>query len=313
VSTIFILGGGGFLGDEIERHFRKLGWRTVSIGRRARGSMAQLRYEWHLPHQGFGDLLAAEKPQLCVNTAGTASVLNSLAEPLLDFNASAGLNFEILDNLRRCAPSTAYIYFSSAAVYGDPRTLPVNEDADIAPVSPYGWHRRMAELAVAEFARHFGTRAASLRIFSAYGPGLRRQVIWDLAKRAIGDADRQLLVQGSPEDSRDFIYGRDVARALQIVFERGDLSGECYNAAAGVETPIGDLAALILRLLGHSRQIKFSGDRRPGNPSRWHADIGKLRSLGYSPSTALDDGVSQVVKEAIRTLGEETTGEKTLG
>ena len=229
--------------------------------------------------------------------------MNSLAEPLFDFEASTGLNFHVLEDLRRHSPRTIYVHLSSAAVYGEPAVLPVREGAAIAPISPYGWHRRMSELMAEEYARQFGMHTASLRIFSAYGPGLKRQVVWDLASRAAADPDSALVLQGCAEDSRDFIHGSDVARAAQIVVEQGQLAGECYNVAGGLETPIGEIAALVLRALGRSPQIDFNGQRHPGNPSRWHADIGKLRALGFAPRIGLNDGVRQVVEEAIRGRG----------
>jgi len=303
LKTIFILGGGGFLASAIEGYFRDLGWRTVAIGRRAAASHSDVRHVWALPHREFDNLLAAEKPQLCVNAAGSASVANSFVEPLFDFEASAGLNFYVLENLRRRSPATIYIHLSSAAVYGNPRTLPVREDAEIAPISPYGWHKRMAEMATEEFARQFRMRTASLRIFSAYGLGLKRQVIWDLVNRAVTELGGPLLLHGCPEDSRDFIHGLDVARSLQTVAEQGKLVGECYNVAGGTETPVGEIATLVLRLLGRSSQFGFNGERRPGNPSRWHADINRLRSLGFSPCVALDDGVRPIVEEVARIRG----------
>jgi UDP-glucose 4-epimerase len=303
MKTIFILGGGGFLANEIEEHFRNLGWRAVAIGRSAAASRSELRHVWALPHPEFGNLLATEKPQLCVNAAGTASVSNSLAEPLSDFDANTGLNSHILEDLRRRSPATIYIHLSSAAVYGEPAILPIREDAKIAPISPYGWHRRLSEMVAEEYARHFGMRTASLRIFSAYGVSLKRQVVWDLASRAIAHPNQPLLLQGCPEDSRDFIHGGDVARALQMVVEQGELAGECYNVAGGTETPIHEIAALVLHMLGRSSQISFNGQRHPGNPSRWHADINKVRSLGFSPRIGLNNGVRQVVEVVIRASG----------
>jgi UDP-glucose 4-epimerase len=146
-----------------------------------------------------------------------------------------------------------------------------------------------------EHARQFGMPTASLRIFSAYGAGLKRQVVWDLVSRAVAHSDQPLLLQGCPVDSRDFINGSDVARAVQLVAERGALAGECYNVAFGTETPVYEIAALVLRLLGRSAGIEFDGQRRAGNPSRWHADISKIRSLGFSPRVGLEDGVREVI------------------
>jgi UDP-glucose 4-epimerase len=303
VSTIVVLGGGGFLAGHIERHFKRLGWRVVSIGREAAASHSDVRHAWNLPHQEFAYLLAIERPEACVNAAGGASVPASMVEPLADFETSTLLNFRALDDLRRRSPSTAYIHLSSAAVYGDPARLPVAEDAEIAPISPYGWHKRLSEIVLEEHSRMFGMRTASLRIFSAYGAGLRRQVVFDVASRAIAEPSRPIVLFGRPEDSRDFVHGSDVAEAVQVVVERGQLNGECYNVAAGVETRVYDLAFLVLQLLGRRDEITFDGQPRPGNPSRWRADVSKLRALGFSPGIVLEEGIAEVINEVKQANG----------
>jgi UDP-glucose 4-epimerase len=303
VSTILILGGGGFLAGHIQRRYRALGWRVVSVGREAGAAAGEVRHAWSLPHPELAHLLAVEQPDICVNAAGRASAPASMVEPLADFEASTLLNFHILDDLRRRSPGTVFIHLSSAAVYGDPACLPITEDAPVAPISPYGWHKRLSEMVVEEHARQFSLRGASLRIFSAYGPGLRRQVVWDLISRAVANPDGPLVLQGLAEDSRDFIHGADVAAALQTIVERGELVGESYNLASGVETSMGELAALIMRLLGRGPDIAFDAQRRPGNPGRWHADIGRLRALGFAPSLSLESGVRQMVEEVLRANG----------
>ena len=304
MSTIVILGGGGFLGDQISHHYAKRGWRVVSIGRSAAMSnpsmpAAHVRHVWQLPHAEFAHLLAVEQPDVLVNAAGRASVPASMVEPLADFQTSTLLNYQVLEDLRRRSPQTVYIHLSSAAVYGNPSALPVREDAVLAPISPYGWHKQMSEQVLVEHASLYGMRTASLRIFSAYGPGLRRQVVWELASRAVALKEGPLLLQGNPEDSRDFVHGVDVAAAVQTVAARGALGGEVYNVAGGTETRVRDLASLVLRLAGRPADIAFDERRRPGNPGRWHADVGRLRALGFVPRIGLDDGVHLVINKVI--------------
>jgi nucleoside-diphosphate-sugar epimerase len=90
-----------------------------------------------------------------------------------------------------------------------------------------------------------------------------------------------------------------VAAAIAAVAERGELKGECYNVACGSEVYIKDLAGLIARRLGGVSFLNFDNVRRPGNPSRWHADIAKLRALGFSPQISLEEGVAEIVREVV--------------
>ena len=226
-----------------------------------------------------------------------------MTDPLADFGAATLLNFRILDDLRLHSPATIYLHISSAAVYGNPTELPIAEDAPIAPISPYGWHKRFSEQVLEEFAVLFGIRTASLRIFSAYGPQLQRQVVWDLAVRALASEAGPLVLRGLSDDSRDFIHGRDVAVAAQLIAERGALSGECYNVASGAETKIATIAQLVIEAVGSSSNIAFDQERPAGNPARWHADIGRLMALGFRPGTTLVDGIAEVV-EAARSMGQ---------
>lgn len=299
MSTIIILGGGGFLAGHIQRRYRQLGWRVVSIGRSAATTEGEVRHAWTLPHPEFARLLAVEQPQICVNAAGRASVPASMLEPLADFEASTLLNFRILDDLRRRSPHTIYIHLSSAAVYGEPSRLPVAETARLAPISPYGWHKRLSELVVEEHSTQFGMSSASLRIFSAYGAGLQRQVVWDVVSRAVAHPEKPLELQGDPLDSRDFVHGSDVAAAIQVIAERGALVGECYNVASGNETTMQQLGGTILRLLGRESELRFDNRRRAGNPGRWQADIGRLASLGFVAERRLEVGIEEIISHQV--------------
>ena len=107
------------------------------------------------------------------------------------------------------------------------------------------------------------------------------------------------MLQGCPDDSRDFVHGSDVAAAIAIIAERGELKGECYNVAYGSEVRIKDLAAMIMRLFDRAPALEFDNVRLPGNPSRWHADTTKLRILGSTPHMSLEQGTAEVVQEVI--------------
>ena len=168
-------------------------------------------------------------------------------------------------------------------MYGDPELLPIAEDAPLAPVSPYGRHRVESE----QLAAESGVPLAIARVFSAYGEGLRRQVLWDVARRALAGGPVEL--SGTGEETRDFVHARDVAAAVSAIAQRSAFQGEIVNVATGAETTIADLARLT-RTSSAAREVRFTGVGRPGDPARWRADIGRLRSLGFEPSVAIEDG-----------------------
>jgi UDP-glucose 4-epimerase len=117
-----------------------------------------------LPNPALGELLAAERPQVCIHCAGRASVPQSMKDPAPDFRDNTALTFELLNLLRQYVPGCRFLLLSSAAVYGNPRSLPVGEGDEVRPVSPYGFHKRQCELLCQEFSSIYGVPTASVRI-----------------------------------------------------------------------------------------------------------------------------------------------------
>jgi len=269
--TTIVTGHGGFLGGYLAAELRGQGETVVGAG----------RPDLEIPSDEFAALVARTRPDLVVHCAGPASVPRSIEDPAGDRRGSV----EVLRALLPQLGSTRLLLVSSAAVYGDPERLPVAESAPLAPVSPYGRHRVEAE----RLALESGVPVAVARVFSAYGEGLRRQVLWDVARRALAGGPVELSGTGS--ETRDFVHARDVAAALGAIAQRAAFQGEIFNVGTGVETPIARLAELITTELG-GRDVHFTGVGRPGDPARWRADIAGLRSLGFEPTTSIEAGAA---------------------
>lgn len=121
----------------------------------------------------------------CINCAGAASVSDSILNPLRDYTLNTYNVFKILDAIRLFQPDCKFVNLSSAAVYGNPHRLPVQENLDLIPVSPYGVHKLHAEMIGEEFYNYYNIPNCSLRIFSAYGPRLKKQLLWDIFQKQI--------------------------------------------------------------------------------------------------------------------------------
>lgn len=293
-SRLLVTGVQGFLGRYIARHFTEKGWSVVGVDN-APAENAPLSdlshyYGLKLPDSRFGDVVKKHNPDLCVHCAGTASVGLSMTDPERDFYGSTALTFDVLNTLRIHALQCRFILLSSAAVYGNPRSLPIDESYLPGPISPYGFHKWQCEQLCREFAIVYGLPTASVRIFSAYGPGLRRQVLWDICRNAL--LRSSLMLQGKGTESRDFIHAIDVARAVEIVAGRSPMKGEVYNLASGRETSIEALARMALRELGMQFQPQFNGIVPPGTPTNWCADISELRRLGFDISISIERGIA---------------------
>jgi UDP-glucose 4-epimerase len=291
-ETVLITGVAGFLGSYCAREFRNRGWRVVGIDIAVNGPEGVEYRQLALPDPALAGIVASTKPAACIHCAGRASVALSLSDPAADFRDGPALTFELLEVLRREAPECRTVLLSSAAVYGNPESLPVTEALQLAPLSPYGFHKLQCELIAEEFTRFFGLPTCAVRIFSAYGRGLRRQVVWDICERALKHG--YLRLRGTGLESRDFIHAADVAAALALIVEKGGFGADRYNLASGVEITIRDLAAKLVEKLGLPVTPEFDGAETPGDPRNWRADISRVSALGFEQRIPLDDGLAEV-------------------
>jgi UDP-glucose 4-epimerase len=292
-STILITGVAGFLGRYIARHFHRQGCKVIgtdnSPPENAPTENISSYHRMRLPDHQFEHLLQTSQPDVLIHCAGRAAVALSVDDPHADFYSNAVVTFEVLDAVRKFSPHCRVIFLSSAAVYGNPMHLPIAEQDKPSPVSPYGFHKLQSEQLCAEFSSIYNLKTAGVRIFSAYGPGLRRQVIWDICQKAI--LQDSLILQGTGEESRDFIHALDIANAIDCVASQAAMKGESYNLATGEEVTIRSLSELVLDALESDRKPEFNGVVPAGVPLNWRADISGLRSLGFEPTVRFDRGI----------------------
>ena len=250
--------------------------------------------EIDLPSPQLRSVLSAVKPDLLVNCASSASVQLSMQDPLSDLRQSVGVYSEILDAVRMESPDTTVALTSSASVYGQPKLLPTPETATVSPLSPYGYHKMMCETLSLEYASIFGIKTLNLRIFSAYGERLLKQVIYEILTKIHSPGNRSLDLYGTGNETRDFIHAQDVAKAIDIIYESG-LTGT-FNVAAGTPISIREIAHLLTQFSNPPREVRFTGKSRPGDPDFWHADISKLQALGFMTEIPISEGISRVAR-----------------
>lgn len=297
--TALITGASGFLGTYLAQACYEQGYQLHGVDpnpprnadywtRFAAASVAEV---------DFTEFLAGIELDVCFHLAGSASVPFSMGHPFDDFQKLLPGTARLLEYVAKRQPSCHFVLFSSAAVYGNPAKLPLQEDGPTAPISPYGAHKHLAEQMMYDYARIFKLTGSILRIFSAYGAGLRKQLFWDVLNRhyTAPPAERALLtLLGTGEESRDFIHARDVARsALCVAAVPKPQTVQVINVAGGEEVRIADAVGLLMNAGDPGVAIRFAGQSRVGDPSRWVADISKLRSLGYIPSVELGAGLAE--------------------
>jgi UDP-glucose 4-epimerase len=311
-GTILITGAAGFLGTWLAEAAHQQGFELVGVD-----IVAPRRPElWRgfamqsCDRANYAALVGGLKLNAVFHLAGSASVPESVKNPSADFASLLPGTVELLVFLSRLQPNAHLVFFSSAALYGNPVHLPVSEDAVVAPISPYGIHKAAAECLISHYARLHGMRASILRIFSAYGEGLRKQVVWDLCQKSM-TAQREggaIALHGTGEETRDFIHAADIARAALLVAQHPPPSGiQVVNIASGEETAIRELAGMVLNTLDSRAALAFNGARRACDPANWRADISRLQALGFTPSVSLPDGIARSVRWQARLHGHSSS------
>ncbi|MCL0048709.1 GDP-mannose 4,6-dehydratase [Dehalococcoidia bacterium] len=293
IKNILVTGVGGFIGSHFAEYYIAQGYNVIGVDNKSKDQISATKLfdykQLMLPDDLVHSLIQKHKPDICIHCAGGSSVGFSVENPYKDFTSGALVTFHLLDCLRRFSPECKTIYPSSAAVYGNPASLPISENCPLNPISPYGYHKILCEAICNQFSNLYDLHIYILRIFSAYGPGLRKQIIWDIFNRI--KKGKQLVLYGTGNESRDFVYIDDIIKAADIILNCSGNNYDVHNIASGQETSIRELAELIVRELNIDVPIVFSGVTKKGDPENWRADISKIRDLGFEPRIGLKEGI----------------------
>lgn len=287
---ILIIGCNGFIGSHLANYF-------ISNNTKVIGCDIHKSTSLHVPYSqinnidpDFNQLFLNESFDFCINASGSASVPYSIQNPAEDFRLNVTNVNLILHAIRNHNNTCGFLNFSSAAVYGNPIQLPIDESMTSAPLSPYGFHKLISEQICSEFYKLYNIKTLSLRVFSAYGPGLQKQLFWDIYNK-LKNNKKELILYGSGNESRDFIYIEDLCIAVETLINSANLNGDAINIASGEELKIKDAAKLFIKALNISIEPQFSGEQKKGDPLNWRADISKLNSLGYKPRYNFEKGI----------------------
>jgi UDP-glucose 4-epimerase len=241
-----------------------------------------------LPRDSIEDLLRQEKPDALIHCVGAPTVSYSQQNPLADFQNTVVTTAHVLDNISRCSPRTRFVLVSSAAVYGDRGESLLEEEIDVCPVSTYGYHKWLAEILVKRSCLIYRVPSLVVRPFSVYGPGLRKQVLFDICRKLVSMESR-IVLKGTGQESRDFIHGDDLAASIRHLIAT-DTHG-VVNVGTGVGTTIKSLSRDVAALINPSAEVTFDQQRIPFDPASLVADTTRAHELGLSHTVNLATGL----------------------
>lgn len=299
MATAIVAGANGAIGRHVVAQLLSRGWVVGGVGHGPQHWPARTAINAWAP----GDISAAAldglgarvgAPDLIVNVAGGSSVGASLADPLADFERTVTTAVRLSDWIRSQAPAARIVHASSAAVYGDRHDHPIEEDAAPAPVSPYGHHKQQMELAARFWGATFGVQAAVVRLFSVYGSGLQKQLIYDLCGK-LSASPGHIRLSGSPIATRDWMWIEDAA---ELLVAAGDLAGPevpIINGCTGDGRTVREMAELMVDAWGCNTAVEFDEIRRPGDPLHLVGSARRMLATGFRPRVGLAEGLARTV------------------
>jgi len=299
---VWITGANGFIGRHLVRELAGAGHAVHGIGHGALDDAEVRRLglqSWingEIDAANLNALAAAQGlPSKVFHLAGGSSVGVSIERPFEDFSRTVTSSARLLEWLRGSAPDCAVIVASSAAVYGADHPGPIPESAVPTPMSPYGQHKLMMEQLCQSYARSFGIRSTVVRLFSVYGPNLRKQLLWDICMR-LNSGQQSLGLGGTGGEIRDWTDVRDVARLLASAADwQPQDAFRVINGGSGRGASVAEIAAGLIGQWGGNVDVRYSGVGRPGDPVSLLADDANLRRTGFDWRLPLDRGLADYV------------------
>ncbi|KLU62665.1 UDP-glucose 4-epimerase [Peptococcaceae bacterium CEB3] len=298
---ILVTGGAGFIGSHVVDRLVAADHHVAVIDNLSSGLKEHINGKAVFYRCDIGDterlerIFAAERPDYVIHHAAQISVQNSLSDPLQD----ARVNIMGTLNLLNCCRDFGVrkiIYASSAAVYGNPEYLPLDEKHSLNPLSPYGVSKHTPEHYIQMYAGAYGLNYTVLRYANAYGP--RQDALGEGGVVSIF-IDRLLqenpvVIYGDGEQTRDFVYVEDLAEANLMALERGDYG--IYNIGTSVRTSVNSLLEAINEINGsHARPVHKPA--RPGDIRHSYMCGEKARlELGWGPKFSLYEGLELTLK-----------------
>ncbi len=302
MKYVLVTGGAGFIGSHVVEELVARGCDVVVADNLSTGFVPNLsavegRFQFidtDLLHDDLGNVLAARPFDTVIHAAGNSYIPPSIENPQKDLEDNILLTHKLLAALRARDSRAVLVNISSAAIYGQGSGTPMEENDAARPVSPYGISKLAAETYVALYARIYGLKTSTVRLFSTFGPRLRKQVVWDFMNRLSSDPS-ELVIHGDGTDLRDLNHIRNVVAAILLVAERSPMNGDVFNVAGKEVVSINDLAVDLAAEMGLSPSIRHSGNEKVGNARIWTANISRIEALGYRRVTSYDEGLTDTV------------------
>lgn len=299
---VLITGGAGFIGSHVADAYLEAGAQVLVVDDLSSGSVDNLDrrlrlIEMDIRSPELRDVFTAERPEIVNHHAAQIDVRRSVADPQMDASTNILGALNVLECARQQQVSRFLYASTGGAVYGEPVELPCHEDHPIRPICPYGASKHAFEHYLEMYSALYGLPYSILRYANVYGPrqdplGEAGVVAIFTAKMLAGEA---IVVNGDGEQTRDFVFVGDVARANLLATGLGEACGT-FNIGTGVATAINEVFEHLKRATGY-RLAPSHGPAKHGETRHIYLECSHAAEvLGWSAEVALGSGLARTVE-----------------
>lgn len=235
------------------------------------------------------------------NLAAQVSHIDSMKDPMEDYQINIRGNLSILEACRRANPDVKIVYAGTRGQYGKLDSLPISENRERKPLDIYGVHKDTGERYHFIYSQLYGLRSTSLRINNTYGP--RHQMkhgkygILNWFIRLALD-DQTIRVYGDGSQLRDYNYVDDVTAAFLIAGAEESVNGEAFNLGSGTPVEFLSMVKLIIKLAGSGKfeLVPWTNERKRIEVGDYLADFTKIeKSAGWKPCVKIEEGLAVTI------------------
>ncbi|AVQ33857.1 NAD-dependent dehydratase [Staphylococcus muscae] len=301
---LLITGGAGFIGSHIADHYHAKSHEVFVLDNLASGHRENIPFidEDHFfevdvcDTEKVTDIIKLHQFDVVIHLAAVVSVVDTVNQPVKSNKVNIDATLNLLETNREHNPQLKkFVFASSAAVYGNNPQLPKTTQSIVQPESPYAVQKYAGEQYTKMYHHLYDLPTTALRFFNIYGPkqdpNSQYSGVISIMKRKF-DNDETFTFFGDGEQTRDFVYVKDLVNAIALVVENSETNGEVLNVGTGNQTSLKDIFSAFESSYQKTVDYQFEPARK-GDVKHSVADVTPLKEIGYEPQYTINTGLEE--------------------